>query len=129
MGDNASAKAKLAAKDPTTRATVMSATGGAVALGASGGATGLVAGGAAGAALGVVPAIFTFGLSIPIGAAIGSGAGGVVGTTVGGVCGLVGGGTIGYSVKERESIGEKAMACKDYARSLTARLPVPFLGA
>ena len=45
--------------------------GGAAALGATGGATGLAAGSAVGAALGLVPAIFTFGLSIPVGAAIG----------------------------------------------------------
>merc|ERR1711920_243833 len=127
--DSASVKARLAASDPATRATVVSATSGAVALGASAGATGLVAGGVAGAAIGVVPAIFTFGLSIPIGAAIGSGAGVVVGTTVGGVCGLVGGGAAGYSVKERKKITEKVGACKDYARSLTSRLPIPFVGA
>lgn len=56
---------------------------------AEGGGMGLMSGSALGAAIGVVPAIFTFGLSIPIGAAIGGGAGLAVGTTIGGVAGVL----------------------------------------
>lgn len=84
---------KEAYEDPTVR---NSAVGGAVALGAGGGATGLVGGGAIGAALGLVPAAFTFGLSIPVGAAIGSSIGAVAGSTVAGAAGFLGGGVLGY---------------------------------
>lgn len=66
-----SSKAKNVAKDGHVQATAAGVCGGAAALGATGGATGLTAGAVVGAALGVVPAIFTFGLSIPLGAAIG----------------------------------------------------------
>ena len=58
-------------QDGHVQATCAGVAGGAAALGATGGATGLAAGSAVGAALGLVPAIFTFGLSIPVGAAIG----------------------------------------------------------
>merc|ERR1740121_2963545 len=68
-----------AASDQRVQAT---AVGGAVALGAGGGAAGLVSGGAIGAAIGIVPAFFTFGLSIPVGAAIGSGVGAAAGGVV-----------------------------------------------
>jgi hypothetical protein len=47
----------------------------------------------AGAAVGVIPAIFTFGLSIPVGAVIGM----CAGTTIGGGVGAVGGGIAGYT--------------------------------
>jgi hypothetical protein len=74
----------------TTRVGVTSgsAVAGAVVGGTSCGAFGAVAG----AAVGIVPAIFTFGLSIPAGAMLGL----CVGTTVGGSTGAVGGGLIGY---------------------------------
>lgn len=61
----------LKRQDGHVQATCAGVAGGAAALGATGGATGLAAGSAVGAALGLVPAIFTFGLSIPVGAAIG----------------------------------------------------------
>jgi hypothetical protein len=44
----------------------------------------------------VVPALFTFGLSIPICAAIGGGTGLAVGSTVGASTGAVGGAAVGY---------------------------------
>lgn len=88
--------ARSAASNPKLRTSAASAAGGAVLVGAGGGAAGFAAGGFMGAAVGVVPALFTFGLSIPIGAAIGSGAGLCAGTAVGGFVGLVGGGTAGY---------------------------------
>jgi len=50
----------------------------------AGGAGGFMSGGALGAAVGLGGALFTFGLSIPIGAAVGSGAGLLTGTAVGG---------------------------------------------
>ena len=50
---------------------------------AGGGAAGLVTGGAIGAVAGVVPAFVTFGASIPIFTAVGSGCGLVLGSAAG----------------------------------------------
>lgn len=74
------------------QATAAGAVTGAAALGASGGATGLASGAAIGTALGSLGALFTFGLSVPIGAAIGGGTGWAIGTTVGAGVGAMGGG-------------------------------------
>mmetsp|Transcript_32322 Transcript_32322/g.58672 ORF Transcript_32322/g.58672 Transcript_32322/m.58672 type:complete len:539 (+) Transcript_32322:70-1686(+) len=75
---------------PTTRAkaTAASAVAGSIAGGTTGGAAGLMMG----AAAGIVPAVFTFGLSIPIGAAVGT----VAGTTTGGSLGAICGSAMGY---------------------------------
>merc|ERR1711879_811362 len=58
-----------------------------------GGTTIGAAGTVVGAAVGVVPAIFTFGLSIPVGAMIGM----CAGTPIGGSVGAVSGGVAGYT--------------------------------
>jgi len=83
-------------KHPKFHVTAASAAGGAVAVGTGGAAAGCVTGGAIGAAVGLVPALFTFGLSIPIGAAIGGGTGLCLGAAAGGTAGAVGGGATGY---------------------------------
>jgi len=83
---------------PKFQVTAASAAGGAVVGGAGGGAAGLVTGGAIGAAVGVIPALFTFGLSIPLFAAIGGGSGLCVGAAAGSTTGAVGCGTTGYHV-------------------------------
>jgi len=88
-------RVRVTVSDTHVQVTAASAVGGAATMGASGGATGLVAGGAIGAACGVVPAVFTFGRSIPIGAALGGAAGLCMGTVAGGTVGLVGGGAAG----------------------------------
>jgi len=88
--------AKALALNPAAQATSAGAAGGSVTVGAAGGGLGLLAGGAAGAAVGLVPALFTFGLSIPVCAAIGGGAGACLGTAAGGTTGFVGGGAVGY---------------------------------
>lgn len=85
------------ATDPTIHVTVAGAVSGAVVLGASGGGAGLVTGGVIGAACGVVPAVFTLGLSIPVGFVVGSGTGFWMGTATGGAAGAVGGGALGYT--------------------------------
>jgi len=82
--------------DPRTKASAVSAVGGAVALGAGGGATGLVSGTVLGAAVGVVPALFTFGLSIPVCSIIGGGVGMATGSALAGAAGLLGGGAYGW---------------------------------
>lgn len=95
--------------DKNVQVTAASAVGGAAALGASGGATGLVTGSAIGAACGIMPALFTFGLSIPVGAVLGGSAGLCMGTVAGGTMGLVGGGAAGRSAhKHRAEIKEAA---------------------
>jgi hypothetical protein len=69
---------------------------GGIGCGTSTGAGGLLAGGTVGAACGVLGAPFSFGMTIPVGAAIGGFAGLVSGTTVGGTVGVVNGASIGY---------------------------------
>lgn len=86
------------ASDRGVQTTAASAATGAFAVGTGGGALGLVAGGAVGAACGLVPAFFTFGLSIPVGAALGGGAGLCTGAATGGAAGFLGGGTAGYGL-------------------------------
>ncbi|CAE7650892.1 unnamed protein product, partial [Symbiodinium pilosum] len=54
------------------------------------------AGSLVGGAIGILPALFTFGLSIPVGAAIGGGAGLAVGAAAGATAGAVSGGAAGY---------------------------------
>merc|ERR1712190_628396 len=107
------AKTMEIASNKTVQVTAASAAGGAVTLGTAGGVTGLATGGTLGAAIGLVPALFTFGLSIPIGAAIGGGCGLVAGTAVGGTTGLVGGGAVGYGAfTKRDEIKTGLAAAK-----------------
>merc|ERR1719296_29528 len=89
-------RTKEAAADRGVQVAAASAVGGGVVVGAGGAATGFVAGGALGAAVGILPALFTFGLSIPLGAALGAGCGVAVGGAVGGTTGFAGAGAIGY---------------------------------
>lgn len=84
------------------QATAGSAVGGALTMGAGGGATGLAAGGVVGAVAGLPMALFTFGLSIPLGAAIGGGTGLIVGTAAGATTGAVGGGAVGYGAYQKK---------------------------
>jgi len=83
----------------TTGVTCSAAAVGAVIGCVGGGTTGSVAGGA----VGLVPALFTFGLSIPVGAAVGM----CLGAAAGGTAGAAGGGSIGYGgFTYRKEIGE-----------------------
>merc|ERR1712087_1094583 len=103
----------------------MGAAGGALVLGTGGAATGLVAGGVIGAVVGVVPALFTFGLSIPFLGVVGSSVGVAAGTALGSTTGAMAGAS-GYRVyRKREAIrgamgtaSEKALRS---AKSLRAR--------
>merc|ERR1712054_166437 len=111
-----------------TQVTAASAAGGAIALGTSGGAAGLVAG----SGVGVVLAPFTFGLSIPMGAAAGL----VVGAGAGGTAGLVAGGAAGYGAhKHKDEIGNgvngvksKMKAYKALASDSTVKLCAKVMG-
>jgi len=106
----AQAKTSELAANPDVRFAAKSGAGGAAVLGTSGGAVGLTAGSAIGALVGFVPALFTFGLSIPIGAAIGGGAGLCIGTTLGSAVGFVGGSAVGSAYSRRTEIAEKVAA-------------------
>lgn len=117
----------LAVTDRQNQVTAVSAVGGAATMGATGGATGLTAGAVIGAAVGVVPALFTFGLSIPIGAALGGATGLCAGTVAGGTVGFVSGGVAGRTVhKNKDEITNgvtgavtKVNGCKDYMTEKT----------
>merc|ERR1719203_1763355 len=65
-------------------------------MGVSGGAMGLLIGSASGAAWGCIPALLTFGLSIPVCAAVAGGTGLCFGASIGGGIGVMGGGVAGY---------------------------------
>lgn len=77
------------AREPKVQMTTVGATAGTVAGGVMGGGAGVVVGGA----VGLVPALFTFGLSIPVTAAIG----GSIGLFAGSSVGAVGGGAAGFA--------------------------------
>jgi len=122
---DAKAKAKelsLATKDfaskKSVQTTAASAVGGAMAMGTGGAVTGAATGGIAGAAAGLPFALFTFGLSIPVGAVLGGGAGLVVGVTTGATAGAMGGGAAGYGAyQHRDEIRNAAGAVAEKANS------------
>lgn len=81
-------KQELDLGDVKKRVRVASALCGACVLGSVGGTTGTTLGGLIGMVCGLPPAFFTFGLSIPIAAAVGSSMGFCIGTAAGGSAGL-----------------------------------------
>lgn len=110
----------------TDKRTQLAAAGAFVGVSA-GGAAGLSAGTTVGAACGLPFAVFTFGLSVPIGATIGGGAGACVGAATGGAVGLIGGGIAGHSSHQRAEIKQSILHAfgrvsdsKDYMREKAA---------
>merc|ERR1712187_299583 len=73
----------------------ISACGGAITLGTWGGSVGTTAGAIVGGAVGIVPALFTCGLSIPAGAVAGGMFGGSAGIILGSGTGVIAGGVAG----------------------------------
>merc|ERR1712129_620530 len=116
--DSAKAKSSDALNFATTTkvgVTSSSAVAGAVVGGAGTGAAGTLVG----AAVGIVPAIFTFGLSIPAGAMVGL----CVGTTVGASAGAVGGGLAGYGgFTHRKAITEGAQSSWSKVRTAAVQV-------
>jgi len=110
-------QARDVAKEKSFQATAASAAGGAVTLGTTGGVTGLATGTAVGAAVGLVPALFTFGLSIPVFAAIGGTCGMVTGAAAGGTVGAVAGGAAGYGAYAKR---DKIAGAVSYSRDQIA---------
>jgi len=82
---------------PSFRVSATSAAVGTVAGGVTGGGAGTVVGSVAGVVVGMGPALFTFGLSIPISATVGGGIGLCVGTVTGATAGAMVGGAAGYA--------------------------------
>merc|ERR1712151_1383607 len=73
--------------------------------------------GVVGAVVGLPAAIFTFGLSIPVCAVVGSAVGGGTGATVGGTTGAVGGGAAGYyGYKHKDNIRDTISATRTMAK-------------
>lgn len=85
-------------EDPQALAAVICGASGALCLGSSGAVIGVTVGGACGLVLGVIPAIFTFGLSLPVGAVMGGTCGFCVGSVVGGGAGTTAGAASGITV-------------------------------
>lgn len=83
---------KSAAANRQVQVSALGAGAGSIALGTAGAAAGALGGGTVGALVGLVPAVFTFGLSIPIGIAVGGATGLVTGGAVGSGVGFAGGG-------------------------------------
>jgi len=87
---------KTAASNRHVQVSTAGAGFGAAALGTAGAASGACVGGTVGALVGLVPAVFTFGLSIPIGAAVGGSTGLFVGGAAGCSLGFAGGGSVAF---------------------------------
>lgn len=108
-------------QDHSSHAILAAATGGAIAVGASAGSAGAVAGGTLGAAFGTVPALFTFGMSIPLGAAVGSSIGLCAGVVTGGTVGFWGGGGAGagcIALSKQQHIGACISCARETANSV-----------
>lgn len=88
--------------DPRAQQTAAVTVGRYLKMGIAGGTGGLVCGGSIGALVGLAPAPFTAGLSVPLGAAVGAGAGLCVGASVGSTVGAVGGLLVGRGVFYRQ---------------------------
>jgi len=114
-------EASKIAKDGKFQATSAGVVGGAAVLGSGGATAGLLTGSVIGAACGIVPAIFTFGLSIPISAVFGGATGLAIGTAVGSTAGAVGGGAAGYGLYvKKDSIKAGASHIKEHVISKSA---------
>jgi len=77
-------------EDPEALAAVILGLGGALCVGSAGAIVGVATGGTLGTVVGTVPALFTFGLSIPTGAVIGAVGGISLGAAAGGTGGFMG---------------------------------------
>jgi len=83
-------------KHPRFQTIALGGSSGLVIVGPTCGFIGCGAGVAIGTVVGVIPAVFTLGLSIPFGAVVGGGVGTCVGLAVGGSSGLIVGGAAGH---------------------------------
>lgn len=98
---------------------------GAAALGAGGASVGAVAGGAFGAVCGVVPALFTLGLSIPCGAVLGGISGLCMGAATGSTAGFLCGAKAGYRYSQGGPTAS-VIACRAATCRLAAAAVAPW---
>jgi len=94
---------------------------GGLALGSLGGASGSAVGGFVGAALGLPPAVLTFGLSVPVCATLGSSVGLCVGTLAGSSVGMIGGCLYGRSKALPDSASEGQSGLQAATTALSER--------
>lgn len=113
------ADSKVLVADRKFQVTMASGAGSAAVCGAVGGGLGVTTGAMLGGAIGIIPAVFTLGLSIPLGAAIGGSTGLCVGTAGGGSAGFVSGSAVGYGAySKRKEIGDAKNKAKAKAGKL-----------
>lgn len=114
-------KAREIASDKSFQATAASAVGGGAALGTTGGVVGAATGTVVGAIVGLPAALFTFGLSIPVTAAIGGTCGLVTGAAAGGTVGAVGAGAAGYGAyQKRDQISNAVSSGRQRVRDVAS---------
>lgn len=105
-------------KDPLFRTMFVAGSGSAVALGVAGAPLGMAAGAVTGALIGIGPAFFTFGLSIPVFAVVGGGVGACAGAVAGAGAGLFGGSAIGgLGHAYRAELKEMAEVFQNYTQA------------
>jgi hypothetical protein len=110
-------------RDPQFQTCTIATAGGAVTFGAAGGAFGLASGVVVGSTVGVVPALFTLGLSIPAGGVIGGLTGACGGTLLGCVCGSAGGFTIyKYRIEIQDGFVTLKMKTKSVVNATKERI-------
>lgn len=116
--DEVKNKAMVILRNPSYQTYTVATVGGAVTFGTAGGAFGLASGVVVGSAAGVLPALFTFGLSIPVGAVVG-GAGGLCGgTLIGAISGGVGGfTTYKYRLEIKNGLLRVSMKARDSVKN------------
>lgn len=111
-------------KNPHFQTVTVSTAGGAITFGAVGGAFGCAGGVVVGGAVGTVPALFTFGTSIPIGAIIGGFLGTSAGALTAGATGACAGGAAGhgaylYRAQIQQGVLKVRMVTTDRANKFT----------
>merc|ERR1740130_1299201 len=142
-----SSQIQVAATDRSVQVTAVGAVGGAASVGVSGGAAGLATGSVVDALCGVPAAFFTFGLSIPLGAAMGGATGLCAGAVTGGAVGLVGGGASARTVHKhsdeikggaasalnkasgyKDMVSQKAKGCTNSVAATTMMMKTRIVG-
>jgi len=96
LAKNTQDKTVTIIKNPHFQVVTVTTASGTVSLAAVGGAFGCMGGMVVGAMVGTVPALLTFGTSIPVGAVVGGALGAPAGACMAGIAGGVAGGAIGH---------------------------------
>lgn len=109
-------------KNPQFQTCTITTAGGTVTFGTLGGAFGLASGVVAGSAVGIVPALVTFGLSIPAGGVVGGIGGLLVGSVSGGTVGTIAGyGAYKYRVEIHNNLAVTKLRAIETAKKTKKR--------